>query len=225
MLLLYSYSRYGYQNTNKHIRLTRNRPSQTGWLWSRLPITATNYVIEVEFKVRPSHPTLFLVVVQVLNLGAVARFLESRAICLGTAWRSGSRRSVQRAVPCLGVSVRPPLTAVHVHASSFSHIHHSTDRFHGLGIFLDTYANSRHPYSFPRVVAMFGDGTAKYDDAGDGEHSQIGACSANVRHTNVATKLRLTFVRKAYLKVRTLVSECWWSDEMLMRVGVGSAAV
>lgn len=77
------------------------------------------------------------------------------------------------------------------------------DQFNGLGIFLDTYANSRHSYSFPRVVAMLGDGTTKYDDAGDGEHTQIGACSANLRHTNVATKLRLTFVRKAYLKVST----------------------
>ena len=59
------------QNTNKHVRLTRNKPSMMvhisicyysvdskcvpqGWLWSRLPLTAYNWVIEVEFKVRGS---------------------------------------------------------------------------------------------------------------------------------------------------------------------------
>jgi mannose-binding lectin 2 len=38
-------------NTNKHIRLTRPVTSQCGWLWSRLPITAANYRIELEFKI------------------------------------------------------------------------------------------------------------------------------------------------------------------------------
>lgn len=40
-----------YVNTNKHVRLTQNKPSQMGWLWSRLSISAINYVIEVEFKI------------------------------------------------------------------------------------------------------------------------------------------------------------------------------
>jgi hypothetical protein len=39
------------QNTNKHIRLTQDRQSETGWLWSRMPIRVNNYQIEVEFKV------------------------------------------------------------------------------------------------------------------------------------------------------------------------------
>ncbi|KAL0083323.1 legume-like lectin family-domain-containing protein [Phycomyces blakesleeanus] len=38
-------------NTNHHIRLTGNRPSQVGFLWSRLPVTATNFEIEFEFNV------------------------------------------------------------------------------------------------------------------------------------------------------------------------------
>jgi mannose-binding lectin 2 len=38
-------------NTNRHIRLTHDNPSQTGWLWSRLPLTAVNFQVEFEFKV------------------------------------------------------------------------------------------------------------------------------------------------------------------------------
>ncbi|KAI0262239.1 ERGIC53, mannose lectin, ER-golgi intermediate compartment [Gloeopeniophorella convolvens] len=40
-----------YVNTNKHVRLTRNKPSMMGWLWSRLPLTASNFIIETEFKI------------------------------------------------------------------------------------------------------------------------------------------------------------------------------
>lgn len=36
---------------SRYIRLTSDRPSQTGWLWSRVPLTATNWEIEVEFKI------------------------------------------------------------------------------------------------------------------------------------------------------------------------------
>ncbi|KAF9426237.1 hypothetical protein BGZ76_002850, partial [Entomortierella beljakovae] len=38
-------------NTYQHIRLTQDLPSQSGWLWSRLPLTQPNYQIEFEFKV------------------------------------------------------------------------------------------------------------------------------------------------------------------------------
>ncbi|KAI0001053.1 legume-like lectin family-domain-containing protein [Russula vinacea] len=43
-----------YVNSNKHVRLTRNVQSQMGWLWSRLPLTAINFIIEVEFKIAGS---------------------------------------------------------------------------------------------------------------------------------------------------------------------------
>lgn len=36
---------------DRYIRLTSDRPSQTGWLFSRVPLTATNWEIEVEFKI------------------------------------------------------------------------------------------------------------------------------------------------------------------------------
>jgi len=36
---------------DQYIRLTSDRPSQEGWIFSRVPLTATNWVIEVEFKI------------------------------------------------------------------------------------------------------------------------------------------------------------------------------
>jgi hypothetical protein len=62
--------------------------------------------------------------------------------------------------------------------------HPGLDKFEGLGIFLDTYANGRHGYSFPRITAMMGDGLTEYDQAGDGEVNSIGACSVSpIRET------------------------------------------
>ncbi|BFZ60345.1 hypothetical protein YB2330_001381 [Saitoella coloradoensis] len=46
-------------NANKHVRLTYDRPSQTGWLFSRLPLTASNFEIEFEFKVSGSGQNIF----------------------------------------------------------------------------------------------------------------------------------------------------------------------
>lgn len=38
-------------NTNKYVRLTSDRPSQSGWLFSRLPLTARQFEVEVEFAI------------------------------------------------------------------------------------------------------------------------------------------------------------------------------
>ncbi|KAK3692875.1 concanavalin A-like lectin/glucanase domain-containing protein [Podospora appendiculata] len=37
--------------TDQYIRLTSDKPSQSGWLFSKVPLTATNWEIEVEFKI------------------------------------------------------------------------------------------------------------------------------------------------------------------------------
>ncbi|KIP03716.1 hypothetical protein PHLGIDRAFT_110493 [Phlebiopsis gigantea 11061_1 CR5-6] len=144
-------------NTNKHVRLTRNKASQMGWLWSRLPLTAANWILEVEFKISGESSHLFG---------------DGMAIWLTTARTQPG--------PVFG----------------------SIDQFEGLGVFLDTYANSRHTYSFPRVVAMLGDGKTRYDQPNDGEANKIGACSANYRRTNVATKLKITYIKDTYLNVQ-----------------------
>ncbi|KAI9733737.1 MAG: hypothetical protein M1818_007151 [Claussenomyces sp. TS43310] len=36
---------------DKYVRLTPDRPSREGWVFSRVPLTATNWEIEVEFKI------------------------------------------------------------------------------------------------------------------------------------------------------------------------------
>lgn len=46
-------------NTNKHVRLTQDRSSQAGWLWSRLAIAPTSYEIEFEFRVDGKSNSMF----------------------------------------------------------------------------------------------------------------------------------------------------------------------
>ncbi|KAJ7750032.1 legume-like lectin family-domain-containing protein [Mycena maculata] len=157
-----------YVNTNKHVRLTRNRPSQMGWLWSRLPLTAANFVIEIEFKVsgEPGH-----------------LFGDGMAIWL----------TKDRAQP--------------------GPIFGNKDNFEGLAVFLDTYANSRHGYSFPRIMGMLGDGKTSYNFGNDGDGQEIGACHANFRQTNVATKVKITYVKDSFLDVK-IQFRAWdeWTD-------------
>ncbi|EIW80521.1 hypothetical protein CONPUDRAFT_137692 [Coniophora puteana RWD-64-598 SS2] len=154
-----------YINTNKHIRLTQSRPGQNGWLWTRYPLTAPNFVIEVEFKVSGQSSHLY-------GDGMAIWLTKDRAET-GTVF--GSK-----------------------------------DKFEGLGIFLDTYANSRHPYGFPRIVAMMGDGNTAYDQDNDGHSQALGSCSANFRRTNVDTKLKLTYVKGGYLDVQVRYKA--WDD-------------
>ncbi|CAI6088923.1 unnamed protein product [Clonostachys chloroleuca] len=40
---------------DRYIRLTTDAPSQAGWLFSRVPLTATNWEVEVEFKISGKH--------------------------------------------------------------------------------------------------------------------------------------------------------------------------
>lgn len=39
---------------DRYIRLSADRPSQQGWLFSRVPLTATNWEVEFEFKIQGS---------------------------------------------------------------------------------------------------------------------------------------------------------------------------
>jgi len=139
-----------------------------GWLWSRLPLTASNYVIEIEFKISGESSHLFG---------------DGLAI-----WLTSTRAEPG---PVFG----------------------NADKFTGLGIFLDTYANSRHSYSFPRITAMLGDGKTAYDYGTDGDATSIGGCSANFRRTNVATKLKITYIKNSSLDVK-IQYKAWddWSD-------------
>lgn len=46
-------------NTNKHIRLTQDRRSQSGWLWSRQPLLQSAFEVEVEFRIDGTGSNLF----------------------------------------------------------------------------------------------------------------------------------------------------------------------
>lgn len=152
----FSFGGNAYVNTNKHIRLTRDKPSQMGWLWSRLPLTAANYEIDIEFKITG---------------GSSHLYGDGMAI-----WLTNTRAEPG---PVFG----------------------SLDKFDGLAIFLDTYANSRHSYAFPRIMAMLGDGKTSYDVGSDGSNTELAACSANVRKTDIATKIRIKYFKNEMLNV------------------------
>ena len=127
-------------------------------------------MIEVEFKVLP------LILVQPPHTDIGFRFLEITTIFSAMVSLSGSRRSVRSQGLYSGASVsRMTLFLAIWHCSR-----PSLDKFEGLGVFLDTYANSRHPYAFPRVTAMLGDGKTSYDQDHDGEANSIGACSVRL---------------------------------------------
>jgi len=78
----------------------------------------------------------------------------------------------------------------------------STDRFEGLGIFIDTYKNNRPGVVFPYVMAMFGDGQKSYDKNTDGKDQELAGCSARgIRHASVPTKMRLTYIQDKQLRL------------------------
>ncbi|KAF7714064.1 L-type lectin-like domain-containing protein [Penicillium ucsense] len=141
---------------DKYVRLTADRPSQQGWIFSRVPLTATNWEIEVEFEVHGNGN---------LHGDGLALWLTKQRATQG---------------PVFG----------------------STDRFEGLGIFIDTYKNNRPGVSFPYVMAMMGDGETTYDQAHDGKANELAGCSARgLRNAPVPTKLRLTYFQDKSLSL------------------------
>ncbi|KAG0139827.1 hypothetical protein CROQUDRAFT_665964 [Cronartium quercuum f. sp. fusiforme G11] len=152
-------------NTNKHIRLTQDRASQAGYLWSRQPISQANFQIEVEFRIDGKSSSIFG--------DGMAMWLVRSSATLG---------------PVFG----------------------SADRWSGFGIFIDTFPNSRHTYSFPRIMGMSNNGYVSYDVGNDGDGQEAGACSLAVRRSDVATKLKVTYIRSQFLEV--LVHHDKWDE-------------
>ncbi|QRV83943.1 legume-like lectin [Ceratobasidium sp. AG-Ba] len=50
-------------------------------------------------------------------------------------------------------------------------------------------------------MAMLGDGKTSYDVGSDGSGNELGACSANVRKTDIATKIRIKYFKGEMLNV------------------------
>lgn len=149
-------------DTNKHIRLTQDRTSQMGWLWSRLPLTADNFEIVFEFKIsgHASH---------VAGDGMAVWLTQDRA----------------KPGPVFG----------------------SINYFTGLGLFFDTYPNSRHPYSFPRISLMNGNGVEAYENDKDGARQEVAGCSIEYRNAKIATKGKLIHVKDVYTELLVHHSE------------------
>ncbi|KAG0057440.1 hypothetical protein BGZ83_010008 [Gryganskiella cystojenkinii] len=156
-------------NTNKHVRLTSDRPSQTGYLWSRLPITSANFQIEFEFQVDGKGDGLYG---------------DGFAV-----WLTKERTEMG---PVFG----------------------NIDRFEGVGIFFDTYANSRQSHTFPFVMAMLGDGKTSYDNANDGLANRAGMCESDFRAKNIPTKGRISYYRENGLLTLHLQTKAWdqWDE-------------
>jgi len=57
-------------------------------------------------------------------------------------------------------------------------------------------------YPFPRIIAMQGDGKTSYDVGKDGVPTMIGECAADYRRANVATKLKVIYVKDTVLDVK-----------------------
>ncbi|KAG0257507.1 hypothetical protein BGZ95_005218, partial [Linnemannia exigua] len=156
-------------NTNKHIRLTSDLPSQTGYLWSRLPLTSASFQVEFEFKVGGKDDGLYG---------------DGFAV-----WLTKDRAEMG---PVFG----------------------NKDNFEGLGIFFDTYANSRQSHSFPYVMAMMGDGKTSYDSANDGASNKLGGCESDFRGQLVPTKARITYHRDTLTLNFKIQTRGWdeWDD-------------
>ncbi|KAJ1547443.1 hypothetical protein HK096_002920, partial [Nowakowskiella sp. JEL0078] len=153
-------------NVNREIRLTPDRQSKHGWLWSRNPLTASSWVIDFEFKVHSHHP--------LHGDGFAFWYTEDKEI-------DG---------PVFG----------------------SKDKFKGLGIFFDTYANSRPKtynsvkHLFPYISIMVGDGNTMYDHHADGMTNEIGGCPADFRSKDWPTKAKVKYVRDGYLQVQVNIN-------------------
>ncbi|EIW71811.1 hypothetical protein TREMEDRAFT_16819, partial [Tremella mesenterica DSM 1558] len=164
-------------NTNKHIRLTQDRPSQSGWLWSRIPLSVVNFEIEIEFKVDGKAHNMF-------GDGFAIWFTKERA--------------------------------------TFGPVFGSADKFTGLGIFFDTYANAKHSFKFPRVTAMLGDGQAEYDNGHDNAAGEVAGCSENFRRRDIPTKARVSYIKGRILQVKLQLQKedewvvCFETDQITL---------
>ncbi|KAJ3158983.1 hypothetical protein HDU86_002152 [Geranomyces michiganensis] len=141
-----------YMEVNNYIRLTPDKRSKNGHLWTKHPFTSNSWLVEFEFKIHgPSAG---------LHGDGLAFWYTTEKDTTG---------------PVFG----------------------SKDKFDGLGVFFDTYANGRHHFSFPRINAMLGDGATEYDHDNDGVKNELGACEIEFRNNDQPTRARVRYVRES----------------------------
>lgn len=178
-----------------------------GWLWSRLPLTAANFVIEVEFKVRYSHSSLDVP----FFFSSFGRYPAAPRTSTEMASRYGLRRSVRSQGLCSAARVSNTLCLLlqtKQMNTIFRLFHRNRDlpryvrilylhilRVGTYGVPWRRYKNDlESDYPFPRVIAMQGDGKTSYDVGKDGVPTMIGECT--VRADVIGMSLR--FPNKQY---------------------------
>jgi mannose-binding lectin 2 len=57
------------------------------------------------------------------------------------------------------------------------------------------------PSTFPRGLAINGNGIERYNVGKDGAPQEVAGCSVSIRRAAVATKARLTYVKDVFLEV------------------------
>lgn len=143
-------------DTNRYVMLTQDRRNESGWLWSRLPIEASDFEITAEFALKGRAP-------QVVGDGFAM-------------WLTSAR--TERG-PAFGLQ----------------------EQWKGLAIIFDTYANAPHRGFFPRISAVYNDGTMVYNVQKDGEGQDLAQCSMQLRRTPAETRLRFTYVKDVYMEL------------------------
>ena len=72
-----------------------------------------------------------------------------------------------------------------------------TDNFNGLGVFIDTYKNSRPGVTFPYVMAMLGNSSVSYDKDHDGKDNELAGCSVRQPPHILALRVLMSCSRPA----------------------------
>lgn len=72
------------------------------------------------------------------------------------------------------------------------------DKFSGLGLFFDTYANQNgeHTHEHPYISTQINNGSISYDHDRDGTHSEVGGCSAAFRGVDSDTYAAIRYLGK-----------------------------
>lgn len=78
------------------------------------------------------------------------------------------------------------------------------DKFSGLGLFFDTYANQNgaHNHGHPYISAMINNGSLEYDHDRDGTHTEVSGCEAKLRGVDHDTSISIAYADET-LSVRT----------------------
>ncbi|XP_076367591.1 vesicular integral-membrane protein VIP36 isoform X2 [Tachypleus tridentatus] len=88
------------------------------------------------------------------------------------------------------------------------------DMFHGLAVFLDTYANQNGPHNHghPYISAMVNNGTLHYDHDRDGTHTELAGCEAKFRGVDHETHISIRYERDTVTVATDIEGKNAWKE-------------